>query len=243
MALDYSTLSDEELDAIAKDDYSRLSDATLKALTEDSASSATAQPESSDMTAGDVAATAGTVAAGAGLLYGAGKAAKAAAPYVMPAFKAAAPVLKKLPMDIARQYMNRPITGAVADVAALASGLPPPTMTQQTLSAMGQGSKAAAQNVVSTAPGPISPQAMQTPAMQALAQPPKTPQPAPQISNARNIVQQLALNKILPAVGNFASKALPAAQVAAGLFYTSPEEIAILKAAEEKKKQAQGIKR
>lgn len=240
MALDYSTLSDEELDAIAKDDYSRLSDATLKALSEDTASSATAQPESSGgLSAADVAGAAGTVAAGAGLLYGASK----AAPYVMPALKAAAPVLKKLPGDIGRQYMSRPITGAVADVAALASGLPPPTMTQQTLSAMGQGSKAAAQNVVSTAPGPISPQAMQTPAMQALAQPPKTPQPAPQISNARNIVQKLALDKLLPAVGNFASKALPAAQVAAGLFYTSPEEIAILKAAEEKKKQAQGIKR
>lgn len=170
MALDYSTLSDEELDAIAKDDYSRLSDATLKALSEDTASSATAQPESSGgLSAADVAGAAGTVAAGAGLLYGASK----AAPYVMPALKAAAPVLKKLPGDIGRQYMSRPITGAVADVAALASGLPPPTMTQQTLSAMGQGSKAAAQNVVSTAPGPISPQAMQTPAMQALAQPPK----------------------------------------------------------------------
>jgi hypothetical protein len=178
-------------------------------------------------------------AGGAALAYGAAK----AAPYVVPAAKAAAPALQQLPMKIARQYMSRPITGAVADVAALASGLPPPTATQQTLSALGQGSKAAAQNVVSTAPAPISPQAMQTPAMQALAQPPKTPQPASQISNARNIVQQLALNKILPAVGNFASKALPAAQVAAGLFYTSPEEIAILKAAEEKKKQAQGIKR
>jgi DNA-binding transcriptional MerR regulator len=65
---------------------------------------------------------------------------------------------------------------------------------------------------------------------------------APQISNARSIVQKLALDKIMPAVGNFASKALPAAQVAAGLFYTSPEEIAILKAAEEKKKRAQGQK-
>jgi hypothetical protein len=243
MALDYSTLSDEELDAIAKDDYSRLSDATLKALTEDTAAAPAAPPTQSESSGGfstaDAVGAAGTVAAGAGLLYGA----KKAAPYVMPAAKAAAPVLKKLPMDIARQYMSRPITGAVADVAALAHGLPPPTMTQQTLSAMGQGSKAAAQNMVSTAPAPISPQAMQTPAMQALAQPPKTPQPVSQISNARNIVQQLALNKILPAVGNFANKALPAAQVAAGLFYTSPEEMAILRAAEEKKKQAQGIKR
>lgn len=67
--------------------------------------------------------------------------------------------------------------------------------------------------------------------------------PAPQIQNAQSIVQRLALNKLLPAVGNFASKAMPAAQVGMGLFYTSPEEIEILKAAEEKKKRAQGIKR
>jgi DNA-binding transcriptional MerR regulator len=65
---------------------------------------------------------------------------------------------------------------------------------------------------------------------------------APQISNARSIVQKLALDKIMPAVGNFANKALPAAQLGMGLFYTSPEEIAILKAAEEKKKRAQGQK-
>jgi hypothetical protein len=64
---------------------------------------------------------------------------------------------------------------------------------------------------------------------------------APQIQNAQSIVQRLALNKILPAVSNFANKALPAAQVGMGLFYTSPEEIAILKAAEEKKR-AQGRK-
>ena len=37
MALDYSKLSDDELDALAKNDYSRLSDATLKALSEETA--------------------------------------------------------------------------------------------------------------------------------------------------------------------------------------------------------------
>jgi hypothetical protein len=35
MSLDYSKLTDEELDAIANDDYSRLSDATLQALSQD----------------------------------------------------------------------------------------------------------------------------------------------------------------------------------------------------------------
>ena len=210
MALDYSTLSDEELDAIAKEDYSRLSDATLQALSEDMAAAPPApdaQPESSGgFSTADAVGAAGTAAAGAGLLYGASRAAKAAAPYVMPAYNAAAPVLKKLPMDIARQYMARPITGAVADMAAVAHGLPPPTASQQALRAMGQGSKAVAQNMVSTAPAPISPQAMQTPAMQALAQPPKTPQTAPQITNARNIVQRLALDKLLK--GGIALEAL-----------------------------------
>jgi len=63
-------------------------------------------------------------------------------------------------------------------------------------------------------------------------------QPAPQMSapaagvkagsmldNAGQIVRKLALSKVLPA-----------AQVGAGLFYTSPEEIATLKAAEARKK-------
>jgi len=36
MALDYSTLTDAELEAIANDDYSKLSDATLKAISDDS---------------------------------------------------------------------------------------------------------------------------------------------------------------------------------------------------------------
>jgi hypothetical protein len=93
------------------------------------------------------------------------------------------------------------------------------------------------------APGPVAPQVLdsrgQPMRAPATMPPPAAAAPAPQISNARSIVQKLALDKLMPAVGNFASKALPAAQMASGLFYTSPEEIAILKAAEEKKR-AQG---
>lgn len=105
-----------------------------------------------------------------------------------------------------------------------------------------------AARLAKAAPGPVAPQILDSRGqpMRAPAPAPAVapaPAPAPQISNAKNIVQKLALDKLLPAVGNFANKALPAAQVAAGLFYTSPEEIAILKAAEEKKKQAQGIRR
>jgi len=51
------------------------------------------------------------------------------------------------------------------------------------------------------------------------------------VDQASNIVRKLALSKLLPA-----------AQVGMGLFYTSPEEIATLKAAEELRKK-QGLKR
>lgn len=51
---------------------------------------------------------------------------------------------------------------------------------------------------------------------------------AQQMQAAQSIVQKLALSKLLPA-----------AQMGAGLFYTSPEEIATLKAAEARKR-AQG---
>jgi hypothetical protein len=105
-------------------------------------------------------------AGGAALAYGAYK----AAPYVVPAAKAAAPALRKLPMEIARQYVARPITGLAADAAAMASGFPPPTASQQALKAIGQGTQAAAQNVVSTAPAPISPQGMQNPFIQEIAE-------------------------------------------------------------------------
>ena len=105
-------------------------------------------------------------AGGAALVYGAAK----AAPYVVPAAKAAVPAFRKLPMEIARQYVARTITGLAADAAAMASGLPPPTMTQQALKAIGQGTQAAAQNVVSTAPAPISPQGMQNPFIQEIAE-------------------------------------------------------------------------
>jgi hypothetical protein len=80
----------------------------------------------------------------------------------------------------------------------------------------------------------FSPQAQQF--MQSQAQPAPAAQPAPSpygakpgsvLDNASQIVRKLALSKIIPA-----------AEVAQGLFYTSPEEIATLKAAEERRKRA-----
>lgn len=74
MALDYSKLTDDELDAIANDDYSRLSDKTLRQLSNDpSAKQAPVSEPSPDFTpqiartaaqaALPVAETAGNVAA------------------------------------------------------------------------------------------------------------------------------------------------------------------------------------
>jgi len=54
-----------------------------------------------------------------------------------------------------------------------------------------------------------------------------------------NKVRQIAMNKVMQGAGML-SKALPAATVGANLYGTSPEEIAVLKAAEEKRKR-QGL--
>jgi hypothetical protein len=131
------------------------------------------------------------------------------------------------------KYLAPKIIDAVKKYRGVSS-IPPNSMVGPMQNSNTPISSAAQRVPITT--GPVAPPGMSAPA-------PAPAAPAPQISNAKNIVQKLALDKILPAMGNMASKALPAAQVAAGLFYTSPEEIAILKAAEEKKKQAQGIKR
>lgn len=60
---------------------------------------------------------------------------------------------------------------------------------------------------------------------QALKKPVATP-PTSSVDAATKIVRSLALSKLLPA-----------AQVGMGLFYTSPEEVATLKAAEQRRKQ------
>ena len=54
------------------------------------------------------------------------------------------------------------------------------------------------------------------------------------MSAAQNIVQRLALSKLLQAAG-------PAMAIGQGLFYTSPEEKAVMQAAEARKR-AQGWK-
>lgn len=72
----------------------------------------------------------------------------------------------------------------------------------------------------------------------------KPPLPAPSMMqqgmNYAKQMQQIAASKVMPAL-NAASKAIIPAQMAMGVGYTSPEEIATLKAAEARKR-AQGWK-
>lgn len=113
------------------------------------------------------------------------------------------------------------LRGGSTPVAGPSAGMQAPV--QQTMTGTGQTMRVMPGGQVS---GPVVP--TQAPVAQ----------PAPQMSapaagvkagsmldNASQIVRKLALSKILPA-----------AQVGAGLFYTSPEEIATLKAAEARKK-------
>ena len=57
------------------------------------------------------------------------------------------------------------------------------------------------------------------------------------VNPTSNIVSKLALSKVMQGMGGAALKnAGPLASMASNLFYTSPEEVAVLKAAEEKKR-------
>jgi len=76
-----------------------------------------------------------------------------------------------------------------------------------------------------------------SPPMPAQTLGPTTPvQPVPQMQAAKSIVQKLALDKVMQGAGAVAKMAGPATGMAMNLFGTSPEEIAILKAAEARKR-------
>lgn len=114
----------------------------------------------------------------------------------------------------------RGVTPQVAPAAPAAPVQPPPTAPTA------QAAKAA---------GTMTPQAQQY--MQQAAQSAAPAAESSIMSKAGDIVRKLALDKVLKGAG-VVGAALP---VAAGMFYTSPEEIAVLKAAEAKKR-AQGWK-
>ena len=182
--MDYSKLTDAELEAIANDDYTKLSAETLQAL---SAEQPVPEPpgmlEQAGKVAGGVAGTAVDIA----------KAGYNAIPYkelVLPyaGYKALPHVYEgaKRGAQIIGNFVGGATTGPV---------------------------------------NPIPPGATSSPSYTVPSQP--APQPSP-MQAAKSIVQKLALSKLLPA-----------AQLGAGLLYTSPEEIATLKAAEARRK-AQG---
>ena len=83
------------------------------------------------------------------------------------------------------------------------------------------------------APGPVVPTAPAPMASPVPAPAPAQPAQVPQMQAAKNIVQKLALDKILKGAGILGA----GMAIGQGLFGTSPEEIATLKAAEARRKQ------
>lgn len=148
MNLDYSKLSDEELEAIANNDYSKLSDATLQAIAQQPDTSAQKPPGSSETSLGGVST-------------------QLAAPAVTGAAYAAPTGLARIGSDVAdvaragmKAVAARPVVQTLADVVGVAShGLPygslirkggeiftgvtNPTTVGQSISALGSAVKAA----------------------------------------------------------------------------------------------------
>lgn len=124
MALDYSKLTDEELDAIANDDYSKLSDRTLRELTRDPAAQQLPpgeQPEV-NLLPQAVSAVAGAVpeVANTARQVGAAGAARTATANVRDAVKVGG-MLSQMPMG---EFMQKPITNTAKTVGAYVAGHP-----------------------------------------------------------------------------------------------------------------------
>ena len=111
MALDYSTLSDQELEAIANDDYSKLSDSTLQALaTED------VTPKSTVPEPGNVMPQFYPTGAGVNM-PNVGRAVQTAGKIVKPAASAVGSTLGT--------YLSNPVA-AMTDITMGHFGMPPP---------------------------------------------------------------------------------------------------------------------
>lgn len=146
MALDYSKLSDDELDAIANDDYSRLSDATLRAITRDpGAQSAPAAEPSMDFTT--QALSAGRKVAPQ-LAQGAVNTAKFGADVAVGQVKDYANIGKILyqnaSLDNVGQFLKEPVTNTGKAIGAYVAGHPTlsnitGSTPQQAVAALGRG--------------------------------------------------------------------------------------------------------
>jgi len=122
MALDYSKLTDDELEAIANDDYSRLSNRTLRAISND--------PSAKQTTAVSAEPTVDEIAMGAtspaitGAAYAAPMNVNAGA-----VKQALSPMAGAIPKTLG-VYTSNPLA-AVADLGAVSMGLPPPVASVQ----------------------------------------------------------------------------------------------------------------
>lgn len=164
MALDYSKLSTEELEAIANDDYSKLSTATLNAIANDPDAAkgpgarqtpASLTPQQVDIGDAAILATPALAAAAPQIPGAVSSAYQTGKALATPAASAA--------FDLAKNYVTRP--GAlVTDVAMSAMGLPPPAAAEKSLQGV-KGTYDVLQDFVrgqgqfapKAAPGPVAP--------------------------------------------------------------------------------------
>lgn len=211
MELDYSTLSDEELEAIANDDYSKLSDNTLAAIAGEGAA-----PKEEP-----------------GML---GKAGELANEYLV---KPAVGVVGTGLNMAASGYNAIPGHDVITGIAAYKAAPHLANKAGAAWEGTKQGAKIMYDMASGAAKGPVMPGTPANPAAVYAGQgaaPAPAPQPPSMMNKASDIVRKLALDKVLKNAG-IAGAGMTMAQ---GLFGTSPDEIATMKAAEQKQIAAGG---
>lgn len=123
MALDYSKLSDDELEAIANDDYSKLSDRTLRQLTRDPTAQTVPNPEAAEISvAPQVASVAKEMAPG--IAKGATAVGKMAASIPEDWMKMSKILYNNASLDTVGQAIKEPWKTATGAVEAYVAGHP-----------------------------------------------------------------------------------------------------------------------
>ncbi len=201
MALDYSKLSDEELDAIARGDYSKLSDATLQALSETPTPKPTVTSDTSapvktpaEQKEQDIADRNELLGAGA---VGLGAAGAGAAYYKYGPGVQVAKSLIKNAGPIAEGAVNIFKNMAAAQPAPTAPTAPTAPVAPATSPILDASGRPMVRTPV---PAPTAPVA-QGPLPQGMSAGPRpiTPPQAPGIiDQASNMIRQLAASKVLP---------------------------------------------
>ena len=142
MALDYSKLSDAELEAIANDDYSKLSDATLQAIIDEGASTSQQSTAEPSVSLAPQAARAGMEVA-----------------RLAPGATSAGYNLAKQGASAAKEFIaSRPVMQTAADVAGIAThGVPWGSIAKQALdpNAMNIGQMVSKAGNVAKQVGPV----------------------------------------------------------------------------------------